>query len=365
MWLWERQARTGNVVGEIYTLRVEVTAPAAGLLASESPVPPQGEGDAPFWSQFDQVQKGDVVARLDDRRLRASLTTLEAELVRLAKELDAAAEGFRADHTNLQQDRQIVALREQVQRLVEFERVRLDYADRLIQIAKSKIDLNRLDQEIEIMTEGAAALRPFDLDLKRLARKALAEQIAKDEELAVGAKASLDEVAGRREFLLQGPELPAIGKLLAPLSEAITVQQHRIDEIELDIDALVIRAPISGTIAAVHSQPNQLVQPGTPIITIASNRGDYVLSYIRQAQRIQPAVGMPVTLRTRRPGSRSVESVVEDVGAGFELVPQPQLSDPTIPEWGLPVKIRLPEQLQARPGEKLDIVFPPRHQQSG
>ena len=89
MWLWERQARTGNVVGQVYAVRVDVTATGTGILASKSPTPDDPDGGQAGWELLDPVQEGDVIARLDDRLVRAELNTANAEMVRLRREVEA------------------------------------------------------------------------------------------------------------------------------------------------------------------------------------------------------------------------------------------------------------------------------------
>jgi hypothetical protein len=84
-----------------------------------------------------------------------------------------------------------------------------------------------------------------------------------------------------------------------------------------------------------------------------------VLTYVRQAQRFRPAVGMPVNLRVRAPGSPPVESVVERVLPRMVEVPINHLRDPRIPEWGRPVLIGLPPEFKFTlpPGELIDLTF--------
>jgi len=45
------------------------------------------------------------------------------------------------------------------------------------------------------------------------------------------------------------------------------------------------------------------------------------------------------------------------IGPQGELIPPDQLRNPTVPEWGLPVSIALPADVELRPGEVVDLVF--------
>jgi hypothetical protein len=66
---------------------------------------------------------------------------------------------------------------------------------------------------------------------------------------------------------------------------------------------------------------------------------------------------MPVAVRLRLPGARPVEMIVDQVGPQVELVPPHQRRDPTVLEWGQPVRILPPRDLPLRPGELVDVTF--------
>src|SRR3990170_4332014 len=140
---------------------------------------------------------------------------------------------------------------------------------------------------------------------------------------------------------------------------AIETQRGLIQELQIQVDALVIKAPVSGTIAAIYRWPGQRVRAGDPILTIAADHGEYIIAYVRQDQPFRPTVGMSVEVRTRVPGRPPLTAVVTDVGPQYEPAPVELLRDPTRPEWVLPVRIYFHEHLDARPGEPLDLLFRP------
>ena len=371
LWLWVRQANFGNGTGEIVAVRVDVTSGAAGLLVSRSPLPTETGQNEPYWALFDRVQQGDVIAQLDDRLLEAELKSLKAEVVRLQKELEATRQQLVFDQANTQHEHQFNVDRERVQRQFNYEQISLNLLDRHVQVVEDRLELARLDALLTLLKEGIDSLQKHNVqtsgyqstDLEKQ-REVVKGRLAENEDACAQLGTLLQNAKKRLKEFPESPTPPAVEQLLAPVQEAISVQNARIDELALRMESLTIKAPISGTIMAIYSRPGQTVQPGTPVATIASDHGEYIVSYVRQAQRIRPEPGMKVQLRTREPGSRTIPSVVEDVGVQFEPVPSQQLSDPTIPEWGLPVRIRLPVELRARPGETLDIVFPPRPHQS-
>ena len=73
--------------------------------------------------------------------------------------------------------------------------------------------------------------------------------------------------------------------------------ETKITELEQKILAQDIKAPISGTIVAIHRFPGQAVTAGQDIMTIASEKGDYIVTYVRQTQIIQPKEVIDATSR--------------------------------------------------------------------
>jgi hypothetical protein len=49
--------------------------------------------------------------------------------------------------------------------------------------------------------------------------------------------------------------------------------------------------------------------------------------------------------------------VVERVGPQIEEIPPHLCRDAKVPEWGLPVRIALPEPFSGRPGELFEVTF--------
>ena len=130
-------------------------------------------------------------------------------------------------------------------------------------------------------------------------------------------------------------------------------------QVQLDVDGLEIRAPISGIISAIHSWPGQAVQRGEPVVTIAADHGRYVVGYVRQENNLTVRDEMAVQIRPRGDvNTKFVTTKVERVGPQFEPVPEHQLMDPTRAEWGLPIRIAIPAELDLHPGSLVDIRIP-------
>lgn len=116
-------------------------------------------------------------------------------------------------------------------------------------------------------------------------------------------------------------------------------------------------APISGTLLDVNCWPGQTVVPGQSIATIASSEVEHVISYVPEGAGMQLTRGMKVTLRARSAGAPRIESEVEQVGGSIEQVPRHQRASATMPEWGAPVRIKVPHAHSLQPGALVDVFI--------
>jgi multidrug resistance efflux pump len=343
LWLWQRQGRIPTLQGEVVAMRVDVTAGCDGVLVPLAREP---------WRLFDTVQANQVIARLDDRTLLASLDTGRKELHRIRTDLEAAA----ARNSLGEADRNLDYLREATQLAVEHGRLLLWTLDRKMKVETDRLALQRCDARIEHFKSLHEKKTIPDLKWteEKIARATVAKRL--EEGVAALHKAENEEKTVRE----QREKLPArvaaeTAKLLAPFQAAIESQQARIRESELMIDRLIIRAPIDGVICAILHQPGENIRAGNAIVTVADPRGQHIISYVRADQRFQPLPGMTTEVRLRLPASRPIATRVERVGPHVEPVPLRLCRDPKTPEWGLPVLITLPEGLPAHPGELLDV----------
>ena len=144
------------------------------------------------------------------------------------------------------------------------------------------------------------------------------------------------------------------------LQAIITSREQDLAELDLRLDSLQLRAPISGTVTAVHLRPGQAVQPGQAILELASDKATAVVAYLRQEQQqLNPTKGMAVDVRLNRRPVQTFRGQVETVGGQVEAVPTRQLRDPRVPEWGLPVRVTVPAGVDLKPGEVVTLDFKP------
>jgi pyruvate/2-oxoglutarate dehydrogenase complex dihydrolipoamide acyltransferase (E2) component len=118
-----------------------------------------------------------------------------------------------------------------------------------------------------------------------------------------------------------------------------------------------VKAPISGTLVELACWPGQTVIPGATIATISADQSAQVIGYLPEASPVEARPGMRVSVRPRVMGSQQFESEVEQVGHQVEEVPRHQRIIASMPQWGTPVRIKVPENANLKPGTLVDLRF--------
>jgi len=362
--LWERHAGTPMAVGEIEALQFQMTAPVAGILA---------EVPGKAWHRFDKVAQGDVVARLDDRIAEAALATVRKELGQLKAELAATEartyqELAAATRDFANQERRRRAELRQV--AIDVEQLRLDILDRKALIETDRIELRRLEEQYAASRKAyeQKAETSYTLTDIQLLRDTVKRRVESNEKALAEAEEQMRTMAARKQAAAEAlQKLSAsamspssdVGVFLGPVEAAIDTQEARVTELELQAQSLAIRAPVSGTILEIYRRPGQPVQPGELIMTLAIDQSQHVISYLREQHAVRPTKGMRVSVRTRSMPRKTVKGQVEQVGPQVAEVPPHHLRDPNVPEWGLPVRIAVPDLSALPPGELVDVSFEP------
>ena len=344
-WLWRQNRQLPRGIGEVQVVHVPIRTPYAGVLAALESGPLR---------LFDQVQQGQALARLDDGQLQATLAALRAENERLEAELTAEAARQGTDEADRGYDR----LTENRRLMVDVESSRVRVLSLQTQIEADKVSLARteklLDSSEKLLASGAATR--FEVEDLRLRCDQTRQRLTGA--VREVAQAELDVKAAQERLAAQPATRPAeLQAYLAPIRKSREAQEARVRELELQIAATTIRAPISGTISAVLRDPGQVVLAGDDIMLIASESSRHILTYVRENQGIQPEVGMKVLVRPRTDNAGTIPTVVLRVGAAVEEVPAHQRVDPSRPEWGLPVLIAAPQEADLVPGQLVGIAL--------
>lgn len=332
-------------VGEVEAVRVDVVARVDGTLLSLS---------QPLTTLFQRVHAGQVVARLDDRAIQTKLETLRTEVLHLRKTLDEEQARIELSEA----DRQETHLRDAARLAWECEQCRLGSLERQALIEADRVVQQRHEARLAFLTPLHERGMVTDVEFSD-AQLLLEEVRARIAANTTVLEENQQQQQATAERLKSFPPLAVaeVNALLSSIQAAIAVEESRIREVQVEMECLESRAPLEGTVVAVHRYPGQSVRAGDPIVTIASEQARYVVSYVTPDRSEMPSVGLGVMVRARRAGSQPQESVVESVGPQVEMVPVHQRRNPQVAEWGLPVRVLLPEGLQVLPGELIDVSF--------
>jgi multidrug resistance efflux pump len=147
-----------------------------------------------------------------------------------------------------------------------------------------------------------------------------------------------------------------VARTQATLRIAIATREAQIRELEQKILNHDLKAPMSGVVTEIRRVPGQAVTAGSPIVTIAADKPDCIIGYIRAPQQMHSTRPIEVDVRRRSDGV-VMRTRVDTVGPQIEKVPDTQLRDHRTPEWGVPVRIAIPNGADLRPGEIVDLFF--------
>lgn len=341
--LWGRHTASPNAFGAVNAVRYDITSPGDGMLTADAFGPIE---------LFTTVDAGQIIARLDDAEVHHELAALRADLLAAQKEIAANEAELRQDDAIRLQERTI-----ELRRLaLNLESIRLDLLDRQAELESAKISLSVREEQFQLATRLRENNAETDIGLLayKLERDVAARQVM-GLEGTVKEAASQYAAAEARLKSLPDVEQTSLDAMLAPLRAVAVAAEERLRGVEGLITRLTIRAPSSGMIVMIFKRPGQTVREGEPLFTIADPKPSQIVSYVRSDQRLDPKPGMTVIVRSRVDPTKVQQSRVVAVGNQVEAIPLQYLRSPPAPEWGLPVAIELPQELNLRPGELVDL----------
>jgi multidrug resistance efflux pump len=325
IYLWEQELTPTHLVGEVFAVVSEVSSPEAGIVAEMTK------------RLFEPVRAGDVIARIEPvpaAQVEARLRVLQAEM-----ELTRAG-GFGA---LLDQERNLLNKQDLYH---DWLAARARLAVLTINARQSQLDVNRADQ-----LYAARSLSESDWERLRAVRDAL---MAEKEE-TTRLVASLERAVS--EFAVPSAEDEGVADVRDRIqTAALNLQEAQLRQLEAEIAAIEVRAPITGIVTALHLMPGTFSAAGRPLAVIRPVHAEHIIGYVRQPAGFIPQVGDSIEVITRGGQRASGLASVLSVGPQFEpLGPAFQRPFATSEERGLPVLISLPDDLSVRPGEFVDL----------
>jgi multidrug resistance efflux pump len=372
--LFQRRAERFEILGFAQGQVRHVKATSPGRLKS---VPVQ---------LFKKVSLGDTVAVIDtildnelllQGQLKAQLDTARAEIDHLMAQLVPTEERLRAEAANLETNK----VEAQRRYSVDVENARVRILETKTLLASDRIILEDLAMEVKIVQEllYEEAVAPYELQKAQVAYNTLKKKIEENKRLLEQSEQDLKQAQERRdEFALRQMQHPSVDSALEVIRKEIAVRERLMDDLWVQLEALELRqtvelkAPFDGVVVPIQGRagevilrrpgesilrrPGEVVLAGEPILAIAEAKPSEIIAYVTEEQIDQVQEGMGVELVNKTAQKVTiVESRVVYVGPTMERKPERLWLNPNIPEWGLPISIKIPPDLKLVSGELVGI----------
>jgi membrane fusion protein, multidrug efflux system len=280
------------------------------------------------------VRKGDVLVRIDQTDARLALAQAEADLGRAVRRV----KGFVANDGSL--NAQIAA------RDADEKRAAAQLRSAEADFERAKIDLKR--------REALSASGSVSGDELTRAQNAFASAKASLD----STRAAIEQAKANRNTAVSTREANAV--LIADATVAtnpeVALARARRDQVAVDLERTVIRAPISGIIAKRQVQIGQRVQAGVPLLTVVPVQEMHVDANFKEVQLKKVRIGQPVKLHADIYGSSvtyhgTVDGFSGGSGSAFAAIPAQNATGNWIKVvQRLPVRVKLvPAELQKHP----------------
>ena len=225
----------------------------------------------------DSVEKGQIVATLDNTDLKKQLNQLQNEL--------SEAEELKESHRKR-------FLLEYQQILLELENEASDVTDRLSRLEARLTELNLLEAEISRLEKAEAAGLGRDRDLSDL--------ILRRDALQSYMKSQTDSVRNlhegtssrSQETLASVTNDEVLNSLLADSNTHISELKRMITQLESEISQRTVVSPCDGLVVNVFAYPGDTVQAFSPILKVEETRSNIVNMYLPETADFNVEKGM-------------------------------------------------------------------------
>jgi membrane fusion protein, multidrug efflux system len=280
------------------------------------------------------VKRGDVLIELDPANARIAMVSAEAELA------DAQRRFRRAVATNGALSAQVAA------RSAGIAQSQAQLAAARADAAKAGDDLRRaqsLVREGIVSAEQLGAARKAEAS----ARSSVAAAQAAIAQAQSGRAAAVGEYAANDAMVRGSSEYT---------DPAVRAARARLESARLDLERMIVRAPVDGTVTRRQVQLGQRVAQGQPVMTIVPIGQVYIDANFKERQLRRVRVGMPAKVTADIYGGDvvyrgKVAGLAGGTGASMAMIPAQNATGNWIKVvQRLPVRIELdPKELAAHP----------------
>lgn len=236
---------------------------------------------------------------------------------------------------------------------LDFEQIRIDYLRMQQDLEISKVNLERAEK---VFKRNEQALKDklitedvYDLSLNE--RDMWRNDVA-------GKTAALAQIKQRMELLSPIAETMPTGTN-GVMDKLLSNADTRLKDAYSNAAPYVLRAPVSGMIQSLNRSAGEYSTEGEPLMVICKERADRIVAYLRQPYVVEPQLGQSVEVVTRALRRQRFTTQVTHVGAQMEILTNSLafIKPGAMVDSGLPVILQVPETVEIRPGEIVDLIF--------
>jgi multidrug resistance efflux pump len=278
----------------------------------------------------DHVQPGQTLVLLEAGDLDAQRLMAQAALDQAKANLEKLVAGARPEELEAARARATTALSqlEQAKTGTRSEQVNASAArlrQSQVAVEKAQLDANRQHQ----LSDSGAASRA-DVDNADIAlRAALAQRDASQDQLSElkngSRKEELDQALSREREARANLKLTVAGTRSEDIKAAraqVDAAQGRLDQVNVMIDELHIRAPRAARVEALDLRPGDILNPNGTAATLLEGDQLYVRIYVPETLIGKVAVGQEVPVTVDSFAGRSFKGIVEHINSVGEYSPR-------------------------------------------
>lgn len=263
----------------------------------------------------ERVAAGQVLARLDTAELDARLSAARAKIAGANSQLHEFQSGFRSE-----------------------------------EIAQARAAVTAARERLEDARRDAARTR-------RLFEGGAVSPEA-NQKAATGADiaaAQLSQAAEQLRLLENGPRVERIEGARSQMQEA----QAAAEAVNAQLANMAIRAPQAGVVTVRHREPNEIVAPGQPVVTVMNPADRWIRIYVPENRIGAVRLGARATVHSDSFPGKSYPGTVIFISPEAEFTPKSVQTTEERVRLVYAVKVRIDSDpaLELKPGMPADVVL--------
>ena len=283
------------------------------------------------------IKAGQIVAMLDSRALDAEIAILKAEI-------EASRVGGKS--TLLRDTEELDSAVQTAQLAVAREQASLKSAQAELKVLGAERE--RLRQLVEQNLATGEDLSALDVRhatlMREVAERPITLRLLRDQLTKIKTRATTREQGG-------------LDPLAEALNSTVEVKVKKLELLETQREALMLRAPIAGTVTTIHGLVGEVVTPGDPVVGLVGHQSSRVIACLSEDDALSIERGHRASLWIRGREQKALSGHVVALGPLVNEVPLRCRHMADRPAWGRHVTILLDDQQTLIPGQSLGVKF--------